>query len=212
MFGWPFFSNSSQKKSENVEEKQNNFTTQNDILNKIGKPDAAGICLGTTNLYTKEQMGLKPKNSALSGSPNEIYERAIAERNEAISKIYQGKKPALNAFNEAKVKFSEQLIPTFLLTHPSFCKRLVENKANVIIEVPTKSRNALGNRNTHLVGVGQDRVNPSKCYFFDANQEGGAYVDNCDEVYKQMASRLNRHYIKQISLAHVASVDSPRVS
>jgi hypothetical protein len=185
------------------------FTTQADILEQVGRPNGPGICAATANLYTQEQMGLKPQGS-LTGTPHEIYAAVVNEQREEVMQECRGKPGFLNAFYKSGEPIKKHYVPTPVLQSPELCEGLYGDKDHVIANVPTTDKTSDGSRISHLVSWGKvkedDPTAPRRCYFFDANQPGGSFVGDCKSVYTRVSQQLSKEYIASLAVSTVASI------
>lgn len=174
-------------RSEPSQETSQEFTTQEDILQKAHAPkDENGICLPLTNMYTKYQLTENSTKDFMKGTPQEIYQKAVEERKHQEELGSQGYDAVNSAFVDTDTEYTLQVKKPQDISSEDIAD-LVSHAPHSIITYPEKPSAGSTERFFHQVAVGHNKT--GDCYSFSANMPGGEKIHSCDsfrEIVEEM--------------------------
>lgn len=201
------------------------FTTQYDLLNKLGITNTIGLCSPLANVYLSSKMSGK-NTDFLKQSDEQIYQQAMQMQmhQDNVAEEIRGEFGALVGLNVAffdnKILFKGSKVPVDTLANSSTLKQQLGASEYALVTYPTQTEGPEPTKDDPFHQVAFNRTGPgyNKCSLFNANMTGGERVGNCDTIIEIMAKDIKNTAAKDgrpclvaQSIASEASENTPKL-
>lgn len=205
---WSYFfpnTDSSKDNDSSPETQKPTFTTSREVCEAVNPADP-GICFPLTNAYTKYQAGTGSRDF-LDGEAKEIYAAASKERAHQLDLKEHSKNPLdylHSGFSDSHLEYEESVHDASDLKTAKSVEKATESGPHSIATFRVDRPDSVEESEFHQVALGRDKSDPSRCYLFDANIQGGERVGACDSIYSMFADTLRdqiHHSAKDVLIA-----------
>jgi hypothetical protein len=160
------------------------YSSQEEMLQALGRENEPGLCSPITNLYTESKITNSP--DVLSQNNKDVYISSFIKEHHQEQLRQKGKDGKHAAFVDTNTEYKIHSIPTDA-TLTLDINEILPTPGHTMITYPIESRK--GNDPYHQVYLG--KIKEDECLSFDPSLRGGERKGNCQELLNNFRDQVS---------------------